>query len=388
MKILITGAYGFIGKNLAAELRNQQDNDILECGRNTTFEELDEYLRRCDFIFHLAGENRPTEDSMYMEGNVGFLKKILERLKYHENPCPIVLASSIQAELKNPYGLSKAAAEKMLIEYAGVMKADIMIYRFPNVFGKWSRPNYNSVIATFCYNIPRGIPITVNEPEKQLKLVYIDELIHELISAMRENPSRIEKKCADSIILDRQGRHVSAYCEVRQVYYQRVGKIAELIKSFVEMRINKGVPDMSDDFTKRLYSTYLSFLPEDGFVYPLKMNVDARGSFTEFIRTRENGQISVNISNPGVAKGNHWHHTKNEKFLVVAGEGLICLRKVGTKEIIKIYVSGEKLEVVDIPCGYTHSLINIGNTQMVTIIWANEVFNPDMPDTYYMPVEE
>lgn len=369
MKLLITGSKGFIGKNLIAELKNKNYVDIFEYDKETEPKLLDRYCEEADFVFHLAGVNRPKERSEFMEGNFGFTSLLLDTLKKYNNTCPVMISSSIQAELDNPYGESKKAGEDLLFDYSKTTGAKVLIYRFPNVFGKWSRPNYNSAVATFCYNITHDLPIQVNDPSIEMNLVYIDDVVTELINALEENENR-------------QG----AFCSVPVVHTITLGEITKLLYSFKESRIDKTVPDVSDKFTKKLYSTYLSYLPEDKFSYELKMNVDQRGSFTEFIRTPDRGQVSVNISKPGITKGNHWHHTKNEKFLVVSGTGVIRFRKIDSEEIIEYFVSGEKMEVVDIPVGYTHNIENLGDSDMVTIMWVNEPFDPEQPDTYFVEV--
>lgn len=369
MKILVTGAKGFIGKNLIAELNNQKYNDIFEYDMDTDPTLLDKYCKEADFIFHLAGVNRPKEQSEFMEGNFGFTSTLLATLSEYKNNCPILISSSIQAELDNPYGKSKKAGEDLLFRYGAETGAKVLVYRFPNVFGKWCRPNYNSAVATFCHNIAHDLPITVNDPSVVMNLVYIDDVVEELINALNGK----ENKVGD-------------LCEVPVVHIVTLGEIVDIIYSFKKSREERSVPDMSDAFTKKLYSTYLSYLPVDKFGYELKMNVDNRGSFTEFIRTPERGQVSVNISKPGITKGNHWHHTKNEKFLVVSGNGVIRFRKIDSDEIIQYFVSGDKLEVIDIPIGYTHNIENLGETDMVTIMWANESFNPERPDTYFLEV--
>ena len=369
MKILVTGSNGFVGKNLIAELQATSDHNIFSYDRDTDPELLEAYCAEAEFVFHLAGVNRPKQQSEFMEGNFGFSSTLLETLKKQSNNCPVMISSSIQAQLDNPYGKSKKAGEELLRAYGEETGAKILIYRFPNVFGKWCLPNYNSVMATFCHNIARDLPITVNDPNVVLNLVYIDDVVQELVRA-----------------LDGKENRTDATCEVPIVHQVRLGEIVELLESFKASRTDKSVPDMSNPFTKKLYSTYLSYLPENGFSYELKMNVDQRGSFTEFLRTPDRGQVSVNISKPGITKGNHWHHTKNEKFLVVSGEGVICFRKLNSSEIIEYYVSGEKMEVVDIPVGYTHNIENLGNTDMVTLMWVNEPFDPATPDTYYLEV--
>lgn len=369
MKILVTGANGFIGKNLIAELQAATGHEVLSYDRDTDPELLEAYCAEAEFIFHLAGVNRPKDQSEFMDGNFGFTSVLLNTLKEHSNSCPVMISSSIQAELNNPYGASKKAGEELLRTHGEETGAKILIYRFPNVFGKWCLPNYNSAVATFCQNIARSLPITVNDPNVVLNLVYIDDVVQELVRALEEKENRI-----------------NAICEVPVTHQVRLGEIVELLESFKASRTEKSVPDMSNVFTKKLYSTYLSYLPENEFSYELKMNVDQRGSFTEFLRTPDRGQVSVNISKPGITKGNHWHHTKNEKFLVVSGEGVIRFRKLNSSEIIEYFISGEKMEVVDIPVGYTHNIENLGNTDMVTLMWVNEPFDPATPDTHYLEV--
>ena len=369
MKILITGSNGFIGKNLIAELKNRNYIDIFEYDKVTDPKLLDQYCENADFVFHLAGVNRPKEQSEFMEGNFGFTSDLLDTLKKYRNTCPVMISSSIQAELDNPYGQSKKAGEDLLLDYSKETGAKVLIYRFPNVFGKWSKPNYNSAVATFCHNIAHDLPIQINDSSVEMNLVYIDDVVSELVNALEGSENR-------------QGD----FCSIPVTHTIALGEIADLLYSFKESRIKKTVPDMSNVFTKKLYSTYLSYLPEDRFSYDLKMNVDQRGSFTEFIRTPDRGQVSVNISKPGITKGNHWHHTKNEKFLVVSGNGVIRFRKIDSKEVIEYFVSGVKMEVVDIPVGYTHNIENLGDSDMVTIMWVNEPFDPEQPDTHFMEV--
>ncbi|MDF1616957.1 capsular polysaccharide biosynthesis protein CapF [Petrocella sp. FN5] len=369
MKILVTGAKGFIGKNLIAELKNRKYTDIYEFDKDTKSVLLDEYCKEVDFVFHLAGVNRPKEQSEFMESNYGLTSDLVSTLKKHNNNCSVMLSSSLQAELDNPYGESKKAGEDLLFEYGIETGAKILIYRFPNVFGKWGRPNYNSAVATFCHNIAHDLPIQVNDPSVVMNLVYIDDVVSELINGLEGHENR------DNL-----------FCRVPIVHTILLGEIADLIYSFKKCRDDKSVPNMSDAFTKKLYSTYLSYLPENQFSYDLKMNVDDRGSLTEFIRTPDRGQVSVNISKPGITKGNHWHHSKNEKFLVVSGKGVIRFRKIDSDEILEYFVSGDKMEVVDIPTGYTHNIENLGKTDMVTIMWANEAFDPEKPDTYFLEV--
>lgn len=369
MKILVTGAKGFIGKNLIAELRNRNYYNIFEYGQETNPSLLDEYCKEADFVFHLAGVNRPKDQSEFMDGNYGFTATLLETLKKHRNACPVMTSSSTQAELDNPYGISKKAGENLLFEYSNETGANVLVYRFPNVFGKWCRPNYNSAVATFCHNVAHDIPITMNDPSVVMNLVYIDDVVEELINALNGNENL-----------------VGDFCEVPVDNTITLGEVVDLINSFKKSREDRTIPNVSNAFTKKLYSTYLSYLPVDQFSYDLKMNVDQRGSFTEFIKTPERGQVSVNISKPGITKGNHWHHTKNEKFLVVSGKGVIRFRKIESDEVIEYFVSGDKMEVVDIPTGYTHNIENLGDADMVTIMWANEYFDPEKPDTYYLEV--
>lgn len=365
----MTGAKGFVGENLIAELNNRGYSNIYEYGRNNSLKELDEFTTDCDFVFHLAGVNRPKDDKEFMEGNADFTTQLLNSLKKHKNQSPILLTSSIQSEANNPYGKSKKAAEDEVLTYKKETGAQAFIYRLPNLFGKWCKPNYNSVIATFCYNIARNLEIQVNDPNVELNLCYIDDVVTEFIKTM-ESTSNYSKE----------------YPSVRPVHKKTLGQIATLIEEFKASRTDLHIADLSDPFTKKLYSTYLSYLPTDDFAYDLKMNVDDRGSFTEFIKSPERGQVSVNVSKPGITKGNHWHHTKNEKFLVVSGRGLIRFRKIDEDEVIEYEVSGDKLQVVDIPVGYTHSIVNIGEDDLVTVMWVNELFDPDNPDTYFLEV--
>jgi UDP-2-acetamido-2,6-beta-L-arabino-hexul-4-ose reductase len=369
MKILITGAKGFVGKNLVAELKNRHFSDLYEYDSDTDPVLLDVYCKEADFVFHLAGVNRPKDPSEYMEENVRFTGILLNTLKKYNNTCPVMFSSSIQAELDNPYGTSKRAGEKLLFDYSKETGAAIFVYRLPNIFGKWCRPNYNSAIATFCHNIARDMPITVNDPGTVLHLVYIEDVVSELINALNNRANR-----------------EGDFCKVTEEYMITLGDIVDLIHSFRKSREDCSIPNMSDAFTKKLYSTYLSYLPEGQFIYKLKMNIDQRGSFTEFIKTQDRGQISVNIIKPGIMKGNHWHQTKNEKFLVVSGIGVIRLRRIDSDVRVEYYVSGDNLEVVDIPSGYAHNIENIGDTDMVTIIWVNECYHPENPDTYYIEV--
>lgn len=369
MKILVTGAKGFIGKNLIAELKNQKYDEIFEYDLDSSEKELNKYAKEASFIFHLAGVNRPKDEKEFMEGNFGFTSMLLNKLKSNNNNCPIMISSSIQAELDNPYGISKKAGEDLIFNYGKETNAKVMVYRFPNVFGKWCKPNYNSAVATFSYNIAHDLPIKVNDPNIEMKLIYIDDLVRELINALKGKENKKNN-----------------HCYVKPVYEVKLGKIVELLYTFKESRDNQFISDMNEGFTKKLYSNYLSYLPKDKFSYDLKMNIDDRGTFTEFIRTMDRGQVSINVSKPGITKGNHWHHTKTEKFLVVSGKGVIRFRNLFEVEVIEYYVSGDNLQVVDIPPGYTHNIENLGKSDMVTIMWANETFDPDNPDTYYLEV--
>lgn len=366
--VLVTGAEGFIGKNLTVELQNKEI-EVLKFTKQDSIEQLKDFIKKADFVIHLAGINRPKEITEFNKGNVSFTKTLLNIIKEENRKVPVLLSSSIQAELDNPYGISKREAENLVRKYGQETDTKVFIYRLPNVFGKWCRPNYNSAVATFCYNISHDLPIKVNDPNVVMKLVYIDDVIKEFINALKGKANNINE-----------------FCEVPVVYTVKLGKIVELIRSFKKSREDLSVPNLSDSFTKALYSTYLSYLPEDQFSYELKMNVDHRGSFTEIIKTLDRGQVSVNISKPGITKGNHWHHTKNEKFLVVSGRGVIRFRKLNSDDVIEYHVSEDRLEVVDIPPGYTHNIENLGDKDMVTIMWANEPFDPENPDTYFLEV--
>ena len=380
MKILITGAKGFVGRNLVEALKNIRDGKdkthnltsdlvIYEYDVDTKESLLEEYCKNADFVFNLAGVNRPENEEDFIKGNFGFASNLLNTLEKYNNSCPVMLSSSIQASLDNPYGKSKKAGEDLFFEYSKRTGAKVLVYRLPNVFGKWCRPNYNSAVATFCHNIAHDLPITVNDRNYMMTLVYIDDVINELINALCKK----ENKKDD-------------FCEVGVVHKITLGEIVDLLYSFKESRKNLSLLNTGDEFSNKLYATYLSYLPCDSFSYPLKMNCDERGSFTEIIRTLDRGQFSVNISKPGITKGNHWHNTKNEKFVVVSGKGVIRFRKIGEEKVYEYFVSGDKVEVVDIPTGYTHNIENLGDTDMVTFMWANECFNPDKPDTFFEEV--
>ena len=378
MKILVTGAKGFIGKNLVSQLRNigegkannykisGEELTIFEYDVDSDIQELDTYCRETDFVFHLAGVNRPKDSSEFMLGNYGSTSQLLNALKIHENRCPVMLSSSIQATLDNPYGESKRAGEQLMFDYAKETGAKVLVYRFPNVFGKWCRPNYNSVIATFCNNIANDLPIQINDASVKLNLVYIDDVVDELIAAL----------CGDEHYEDK-------FCSVKPIYTITLGEIVDLLSSFKNMQQDLDIPNVKDGFSKKLYSTYLSYLSPEKFRYPLRMNIDNRGSFTEIIRSSISGQFSVNISKPGITKGEHWHQSKNEKFVVVSGKGLIQMRKIESDEIFNFYVSGEKIEVVEMVPGYTHNIINLSDTEdLITFMWCNECFDANRPDTF------
>ena len=370
MRILVTGANGFVGRNLCSELNNRGYLDVIKYDKDTSPEVLDIACATADFIFHLAGVNRPEKNKEFFTGNVDFTLDLTRLLEHHKNFPSILVSSSIQAELENPYGLSKKRGEQVVFDYAKNHQVPVFVFRLANLFGKWSRPNYNSVVATWCYNIARGLPVQINDPEHRLSLVYIDDVVDAFISAMEGHlkPS-------------------NHYFEASNVTDISLGKLAELISSFYDQRNTRLLPDFSVPFVKNLYSTYLSYLPEDSFCYPLITHADHRGSFSEFIRTVSGGQVSINVSKPGISKGDHWHHTKVEKFLVVSGVAKIRFRNIYEDRIIEYTVSSEDFEVVDIPVGYTHEIINIGNSDLVTVMWANENFDPDNPDTYSLEVE-
>ncbi|AMV71879.1 capsular polysaccharide biosynthesis protein CapF [Desulfuromonas carbonis] len=367
--ILVTGSAGFVGKNLVETLRLRKDIELTTFDIEDDPAVLTKVLPQADFIFHLAGVNRPRNEEEFRTGNTGLTEEIVGGLHQAGRVVPVVLCSSTQAAQENPYGVSKRAAEAVIFAYGQATGAGVFVFRLPNLFGKWCRPNYNSAIATFCHNIAHDLPIQVNDPNFTLTLAYIDDVVAAFIAA-----------------LDGQATIRDGYAVVEPVHTIKLGAVADLIRSFKGSRTDLSLPDLADPLAKKLYSTYLSYLPTNQFSYPLKMNVDERGSFTEFLRTPDRGQVSVNISRPGITKGNHWHHTKNEKFLVVKGQGVVRFRKIGSEEVIEYPVSGEKLEVVDIPTGYTHNISNTGEGDLVTVMWVNEPFDPERPDTFFEPV--
>ena len=395
MKILVTGAQGFVGKNLVANLRNiaQGKNrtrsnlhieEIFEYDLDTDPALLGDYCARADFVYHLAGVNRPQNNEEFMEGNFGFSSTLLETLKQTGNKCPVLLSSSIQATLigrygKSDYGRSKLAGEELFFAYGQETGAPVLVYRFPNLFGKWCRPNYNSVVATFCYNISHDLPIQVNDPSTQLELLYIDDLVEELLDALEGHPHRCDYQGLMPLL-----KEDGKYCYASPTHQVTLGEIVELLKSFKAQPQTLVLPEIPpDSFAKKLYSTYLSYLPQEKVAFPLKMNVDDRGSFTELLKTQNCGQFSVNISKPGITKGQHWHNTKWEFFMVVSGHGLIQERKVGSEEILEFEVDGDHIQAVHMLPGYTHNIINLSDTEnLVTVMWANEQFDPTHPDTF------
>ena len=400
MKILVTGAKGFVGKNLCAQLKNIREgkarcygdltiSDVYEYDIDSTQEQLDTWCRDCDFVFNLAGVNRPQDPKEFMEGNFGFATILLNALKKYKNTCPVMISSSIQATLagrfgNSEYGRSKKAGEELMFQYSEETGAKVLVYRFPNLYGKWCRPNYNSAVATFCNNIANDLPITVNDSSVQLELLYIDDLVEEMICALKGEEHHCDFDGVETVFTP-EGR----YCAATVTHKVTLGEIVDLLHQFKEMPNTLMIPEIpSNSFAKRLYSTYLSYLPKEGAIFDLKMNVDNRGSFTELVHTLNCGQVSVNISKPGITKGQHWHHTKWEQFIVVSGHGLIQQRKEGTDEVIEFEVSGEKIQSVIMLPGYTHNIINLSETEdLVTVMYCNEIFNPQRPDTYFDPVE-
>ena len=398
MKILITGAKGFVGKNLVENLKNIQEgknrtrdlviDSIFEYDIDSTKEELEQYCRECDFVFNLAGVNRPKNEEEFMKGNFGFASDLLDTLKKYENTCPVMLSSSIQATLigrygTSDYGRSKLAGEELFFAYGMETGAKVLVYRFPNLFGKWCRPNYNSAVATFCNNMANDLPIQVNDPSTELELLYIDDLVEEMLDALEGKEHHCEFDGLDTIDTE-DGR----YCYVPVTHKATLGEIVSLLESFKSQPNTLLMPSIPDgSFAKKLYSTYLSYLPEEKVSFDLKMNRDERGSFTELLKTSDHGQFSVNISKPGITKGQHWHNSKWEFFIVVSGHALIQERKIGTDEVIEFEVSGEKIQAVHMLPGYTHNIINLSDTQdLVTVMWANESFDPKHPDTFFEKV--
>ena len=400
MNILVTGAKGFVGKNLCAQLRNIAQGkakfygdvaieNIFEYDIDSSLEELDDYCRQADFVFNLAGVNRPQNPEEFMQGNYGFASTLLATLEKHGNRCPVMLSSSLQATLigryaEGDYGKSKKAGEELFFEYGARTGSRILVYRFPNLFGKWCRPNYNSAVATFCNNIANDLPIQVNDRSTELELVYIDDLVDEMIAALKGEEHHCEFDGLTTV-LTAEGR----YCAVPVSHRVTLGEIVDLLEQFRAQPTSLVVPEIKEgSFAKKLYSTYLSYLPAEKVSFPLKMNVDARGSFTELIKSVGVGQVSVNISKPGITKGEHWHNTKWEFFIVVSGRGLIQQRRVGSDEVLNFEVSGEKIEAVHMLPGYTHNIINLSETEnLVTVMWANEQFDANHPDTFFEIVE-
>ena len=400
MNILITGAAGFVGKNLAANLKNIRDNknrtrpnlrieEIFEFDIDTPPALLEDYCQRADFVFHLAGVNRPKDAEEFMRGNFGFSDTLLGTLRQWGNACPVMLASSIQATLvgryaEGEYGRSKRAGEELFFDYAAQTGARVLVYRFPNLFGKWCRPNYNSVVATFCHNVARDLPITVNDPNTVLELLYIDDLIEELLDALEGKEHRCDFDGVHAVLTD-GGR----YCAAPVTHSVTLGRIAELLHTFREQSSTLRMPELPEgSFAKKLYSTYLSYLPRERIAFPLEMHTDERGSFTELLKTASCGQFSVNVSKPGITKGQHWHNSKWEFFIVVSGHGVIEERRLGSQEVLRFGVSGERLQAVHMLPGYTHSITNLSQTEpLVTLMWANETFDPQRPDTFFEVVE-
>lgn len=398
MKILITGAKGFVGKNLVENLKNIQEgknrtrdlviDSIFEYDIDSTKVELEQYCRECDFVFNLAGVNRPKNEEEFMKGNFGFASDLLDTLKKYENTCPVMLSSSIQATLigrygTSDYGKSKLAGEELFFTYGKETGAKVLVYRFPNLFGKWCRPNYNSAVATFCNNMANDLPIQVNDPSTELELLYIDDLVEEMLDALEGKEHHCEFDGLDAV-----GKKDGRYCYVPVTHKATLGEIVSLLESFKSQPNTLLMPSIPDgSFAKKLYSTYLSYLPEEKVSFDLKMNRDERGSFTELLKTSNHGQFSVNISKPGITKGQHWHNSKWEFFIVVSGHALIQERKIGTDEMIEFEVSGEKIQAVHMLPGYTHNIINLSDTQdLVTVMWANESFDPQHPDTFFEKV--
>lgn len=397
MNILVTGAKGFVGKNLCAALKNIRDgkdrtrnikiDEIFEYDIDTEKSLLDGFCENSDFVFNLAGVNRPKETAEFMQGNFGFASELLEALKKHNNKCPVMLSSSIQATLigryDSDYGRSKKAGEDLFFKYSEETGAKVLVYRFPNLFGKWCRPNYNSAVATFCNNTANDLPIIVNDRNTELELLYIDDLVAEMLDALENNEHHCEFDGINTVITEN-----GKYCAVPTTHKVTLGEIVDLLEQFKNQPKTLLMPEIpNNSFAKKLYSTYLSYLPKEKVSFPLKMNIDDRGSFTELLKTANCGQFSVNISKPGITKGQHWHNSKWEFFIVVSGHGLIEERKIGSDETLRFEVTGEKIEAIHMLPGYTHNIINLSNTEdLVTLMWANEQFDPNHPDTYYEKV--
>lgn len=398
MKILVTGAKGFVGKNLCAQLNNIKDgkarnypvaiDEVFEYDLDSTPADLDRYCREADFVFNLAGVNRPENPDDFRKGNFGFASVLLDTLKKHGNTCPVMLSSSIQATLigryaGHPYGESKKAGEELFFDYARQTGARVLVYRFPNLFGKWCRPNYNSAVATFCNNIANGLPIRVNDPAVELELLYIDDLVDEMILALQGREHHCEFEGVEAVC-----RQDGRYCYVPVTFKATLGEIVDMLHRFAALPQTLTIPEIpAGSLAKRLFSTYLSYLPKDKAAFDLKMNTDARGSFTELVHTPNCGQVSVNISRPGITKGQHWHNSKWEQFIVVKGHGLIQMRREGSDEVLEYEVSGDRIQSVIMLPGYTHNIINLSDTEdLVTVMYCNEIFDPNRPDTYYDPV--
>ena len=399
MKILVTGAKGFVGKNLCAQLNNIREkknnsygnlsiSEVLEYDIDSSLEQLDSYCQSCDFVFNLAGVNRPQNQEEFMQGNFGFASTLLDLLKKHQNTCPVMISSSIQATLagrfgNSEYGKSKKAGEELMFEYAQETGAKVLVYRFPNLFGKWCRPNYNSAIATFCHNIANDLPIQVNDRSVEMELLYIDDLVDEMIHAIHGNEHRCEFEGVETIPTE-----VGRYCYCPITHKTTLGEIVDWIYAFAEQPKTLTIPEIPENsLAKKLYSTYLSYLPKQKVAFPLKMNIDQRGSFTELVHTLNCGQVSINISKPGITKGQHWHNTKWEFFIVVSGHGLIQQRRIDSEEVIEFEVSGENIQCIHMLPGYTHNIINLSDTQdLVTVMYCNEIFDPNKPDTFFLPV--
>ena len=406
MRILVTGAKGFVGRNLCANLRNIQEGKdrrfpelsieaVYEYDLDSKPEELDAWCKEADFVFNLAGVNRPQNQEEFMQGNFGFASTLLDTLKKHGNNCPVMLSSSQQASLtgrfgNSEYGRSKKAGEDLFLEYGKETGARVLVYRFPNLFGKWCRPNYNSAVATFCNAVANDLPYTVNDPSVELELLYIDDLVDEMIACLKGEEHRCEFEGLEVIPTtnDTNSTNMGRYCYVPTTHRATLGEIVDLLKQFAEQPHTLMIPEIpAGSFAKKLYSTYLSYLPKEKVAFPLKMNVDDRGSFTELVHTLNCGQVSINISKPGITKGQHWHNTKWEFFIVVAGHGLIQERKLGTDEVIEFEVSGDNIQCIHMLPGYTHNIINLSETEnLVTVMYCNEIFDPQKPDTYFEKV--